>query len=119
MYPCGWNTPKITVFWGRLNEPYENLSLDSELVVDLEICPFKVTFFFFFFFFNANFSKQFRDEWVNPSTHNGAKWPNILQKSCGVQTARFFKYVWPFCNIMLEMVKGISLGFVILNPETI
>ena len=50
MYPCGWNTPKITVFWGRLNEPYENLSLDSELVVDLEICPFKVTFFVLFFF---------------------------------------------------------------------
>ena len=33
------------------------------------------------------------------------KWPNILQKSCGVHTARFLKYVWSFYNIMHERVK--------------
>ena len=36
---------------------------------------------------------------------NVVKWPNILQKSCGVHTARFLKYVWPFYNIMYERVK--------------
>ena len=37
---------------------------------------------------------------------NAVKWPNILQKSCDVNTARFLKYVWPFYNIMHESVKG-------------
>ena len=37
--------------------------------------------------------------------HNVVKWPSILQKSCGVHTARFLKYVWPFYNIMHERVK--------------
>ena len=37
--------------------------------------------------------------------HNAAKWQNILQKSCGVHTARFLKYVWPFYNIMHERFK--------------
>ena len=37
--------------------------------------------------------------------HNVVKWPNILQKSCGVNTARFLKYVWPFFNIMHERVN--------------
>ena len=37
--------------------------------------------------------------------HNVVKWPNILQKSYGVHAARFFKYVWPFYNIMQERVK--------------
>ena len=27
------------------------------------------------------------------------KWPNILKKSCGINTARFLKYVWPFYNM--------------------
>ena len=31
--------------------------------------------------------------------NNVAKWPNILEKSCGVSTARFLKYVWPFYNM--------------------
>ena len=39
--------------------------------------------------------------------HNVVKWPNILQKSCGVNTARFLKYVWSFYNIMHERVKGL------------
>ena len=38
--------------------------------------------------------------------HNIVKWPNILQKSCSVHTARFFKYVSPFYNIMHERVKN-------------
>ena len=38
--------------------------------------------------------------------HNVVKWLNILQKSCSVNTARFFKYVWPFYNIMHERVKA-------------
>ena len=36
--------------------------------------------------------------------HHVVKWPNILQKSCGVNTARILKYVWPFYN-MHERVK--------------
>ena len=42
---------------------------------------------------------------VNPFMHNVVKWPNILQKSCGVHTARFLKYVWQFYNIMHEKVN--------------
>ena len=30
---------------------------------------------------------------VNSFFHNVAKWSNILQKSCGVNTAGFLKYV--------------------------
>ena len=37
--------------------------------------------------------------------HNVVKWPNILYKSYGVNTARFLKYVWPFYNIMHERVN--------------
>ena len=37
--------------------------------------------------------------------HNVVKWPNILEKSCGVNTARFLRYVWLFYNIMHERVK--------------
>ena len=37
--------------------------------------------------------------------HNVVKQPNIFLKSCGVHTARFLKYVWPFYNIMHERVK--------------
>ena len=33
------------------------------------------------------------------------KWPNIFEKSCGVHTAGFLKYVWPFHNIMYERVN--------------
>ena len=38
--------------------------------------------------------------------HNVVKWPNILKTSCGVNTTRFLKYVWPFYNIMHERVKA-------------
>ena len=44
-------------------------------------------------------------EKLNPFMHNVVKWPNIILKSCGVNTARFLKYVWPFYNIMHERVK--------------
>ena len=37
--------------------------------------------------------------------YNVVKWPNIILKSCGVTTARFLKYVWPFYNIMHETVN--------------
>ena len=37
--------------------------------------------------------------------YNVVKWPNILLKSCGVNTARFLKYVWPFYNIIHERVN--------------
>ena len=37
--------------------------------------------------------------------HNIEKWPDILLKSCGVDTARFLKYVWSFFIIMFEMVN--------------
>ena len=36
--------------------------------------------------------------------HNVVKWPNILLKSYGVNTARFLKYIWLF-YIMDERVK--------------
>ena len=42
----------------------------------------------------------------NPSMHNVVKWPNILSKSCGVNTARVLKYVWPFYNITHEKVNN-------------
>ena len=29
-------------------------------------------------------------------------------KSCGVHTAKFLKYVWPFYNIMHERVKKLT-----------
>ena len=32
-------------------------------------------------------------------------------KSCGVNTARFLKYVWPFYNIMHERVKKRAFAF--------
>ena len=35
----------------------------------------------------------------NPFMHSVAKWPNMLSKLCGVYTARFLKYVWPFSNM--------------------
>ena len=38
----------------------------------------------------------------NSLFHNVEKWPNILLKSCGVHTARFLKYVWPFFNIFQQ-----------------
>ena len=37
--------------------------------------------------------------------HNVDKWPNILLKPYGMNTARFLKYVWLFFNIMHESVK--------------
>ena len=41
---------------------------------------------------------------LNPFRHV-VKWTNTLQKSCGVNTARFLKYVCPFYNIMHERVN--------------
>ena len=45
---------------------------------------------------------------VNPFMDNAVKWPNILLKSCGVNTARLLKHVWPFYNIMHERVKKVK-----------
>ena len=42
--------------------------------------------------------------------HNVVKWPNMLLKSSGVNTARFIKCVWPFYNIMHERVKAIYIS---------
>ena len=42
--------------------------------------------------------------------YNIVKWPNILQKSCGANNARFLKYVWPFYNIMHERVKLVKFA---------
>ena len=49
--------------------------------------------------------KEANDENINPFMHNVVKWPNMLWKSCDVNTARFLKYIWPFYNIMHERVK--------------
>ena len=51
-------------------------------------------------------------QWVDPFMHNVVKWPNILLKSSGVNTARFLKYVWPFYKIMYERVN-VVLGVII------
>ena len=32
---------------------------------------------------------------LSPFKYNVVKWPNIILKSCGVNTARFLKYVRP------------------------
>ena len=43
---------------------------------------------------------------MNTFKHIFEKWPNVqLQKSSGVNTARFLKYVWSFFNIIPESVK--------------
>ena len=39
---------------------------------------------------------------------NVAKWPNILSKSCGVNSGRFLKSVWLFYNIADERVNVIT-----------
>ena len=46
-------------------------------------------------------------KWVKTQkmVKNGEKWPNILWKSCGVNTAWILNYVWPFHKIMHERVK--------------
>ena len=60
---------------------------------------------------NIKNSPQFATAWpdpkfyYNPFMHNLAKWPNILLKSCGVNTPRFLKYVWEFYNIMHQRDK--------------
>ena len=41
--------------------------------------------------------------------NNIEKWPNIILKSCGIDTAKLFKHVWPFFNIMHQKVKGAIL----------
>ena len=41
----------------------------------------------------------------NPFIQNVEKWPDIHQKSWGVYTARFLKYVCPFFNIMHKRVE--------------
>ena len=66
---------------------------EKKFIENVKICNIKnaVTLVYFFF--------------VNSFMHNVVKWPNILQKSCGVNTARLLKYVWPFSNIMHERVK--------------
>ena len=46
-----------------------------------------------------------KPEIFNAFIHNVEKWPNILLKSCGVNTAKFLKYVLPFFNIRNERVK--------------
>ena len=51
----------------------------------------------------------------NPFMHNVVKWPNILQKSCGVNTTRFLKYVWPFYNIMHQRVKEDMIEIYFVN----
>ena len=41
----------------------------------------------------------------HPFMHNVEKWPNKLWKLFSVNTARCFKYVWPFFNITHEKVN--------------
>ena len=42
--------------------------------------------------------------------HNAVKWPNIFLKSCGVNTARFLKYIWPF-YVMDERVNKVVVMY--------
>ena len=52
----------------------------------------------------------------NSFMQNVEKWPNILWESCGVDTARFLKYIWPFFNIMHERVNQFLTNAPILYP---
>ena len=45
----------------------------------------------------------------NPFMHNIVKRPNIILKSCGVDTERFLKYVWPFYTIMHERANLVMI----------
>ena len=38
--------------------------------------------------------------------HDAEKWPNIVLKTCGVNTVRFLEYAWPFFNILHIRVKN-------------
>ena len=62
-----------------------------------------------------NWSKCLNKYNFNPLFHNVENWPNILLKSCGVNTARFFKYVWSLFNIMKQRVnvhyKSVKVSF--------
>ena len=52
---------------------------------------------------------QVQSTWhINPFMQNVVKWPNVLQKSCGIHTARFLKNVWPFYHIMHERVNVVT-----------
>ena len=53
-----------------------------------------------------NFTSQLMST-IAPFMQNFQKWSNVLQKSCGVNTARFDKNVWAFFNIMQEMVNSV------------
>ena len=46
---------------------------------------------------------------LNPFMHYVAKSPNILLKSCGVYTARFLKYVWPFSTLYMKALSLIKI----------
>ena len=37
--------------------------------------------------------------------HIVEKWSNMLETFCGVNAARFVKYIWPFINIIHEKVN--------------
>ena len=55
---------------------------------------------------------------INPFMHYVEKLPNILLKSCAVNTARILKYVWPLFNIihvefLLMLIKKLPLSFFI------
>ena len=71
-----------------------------------------VKFRFIFHFSAFDLSIRF-----NPFMHNVEKWLNILQKSCGVHTAIFLKYVWPFFNTMHETVT--TQYFFSVTPENL
>ena len=57
-----------------------------------------------------NFTSQLMST-IAPFMQNFQKWSNVLQKSCGVNTARFDKNVWAFFNIMQEMVNSVIWDF--------
>ena len=44
--------------------------------------------------------------------HNVEEWPNIILKSCDVNTAKFLKYVRPFLNVMHETIKRTKIFLV-------
>ena len=56
---------------------------------------------------------------INPFMHYVEKLPNILLKSCAVNTARVLKYVWPLFNIIHERIKKLPLSFFIQAGEQV
>ena len=53
---------------------------------------------------------------VHTFMDNIEKWPGVLKKYCVVKTARFVKYVWPFCNITHGKINYFRISINLQGP---